>query len=270
MLRMKKSPCYTEKKTGRHNKNMMIRKTILLLAMLVPLRAAASSGGSTDSQWKETQIGRVTADAVRYVSGSDIALVDGGLISDDRAEGYLAGGTSPLPLQGDRQILTAELSPAELTALLETAVSRIVVGEDYYIDAGASHSPGFAQISGFSFTYDPSAPVGSRIVRLQLADGSEPDLRDQHKTLSASVTDHWQEVLPDAVPTGITVSAAMKGYASASRASSEAPRISTIGTRDSSLVSEITPANMACGIGVLAVLAAAAGVMKRSRSGGRR
>ena len=109
----------------------------------------------------ETNFGNLVADAMRAGVDAEVALTNGGGIRGDRT--YDPGTVltrkdilSELPF-GNVTVLI-ELSGADLLAALENGVS------DVENTAGR-----FPQVSGMSFTYDPTRPPGSRIVAVEVA-----------------------------------------------------------------------------------------------------
>lgn len=64
----------------------------------------------------------------------------------------------------DRQLAEAEITPAQLYALLEELLSHLSVDlADESLDVEASAFAGFPQVSGFLLTVDASAPVGKGV-----------------------------------------------------------------------------------------------------------
>lgn len=115
---------------------------------LVSIRASVRS--------EETTMGNVITDAMRAGVGADIAITNGGGIRGDTT--YAAGTVltradilTELPF-GNTTVLI-EVSGANVRAALENGVSAI---ED-----GAGR---FAQVSGLTYSFDPAAPAGQRIV----------------------------------------------------------------------------------------------------------
>ena len=117
---------------------------------------------------EESSMGNLIADAMRAQSGADVALMNGGGIRADRI--YEAGAKltrrdilTELPF-GNVTVVT-EIPGAQLLAALENAVSQV--------EKGAGR---FAQVSGLSFVYDPSAPAGDRIGEVMVgAEALNPD-----------------------------------------------------------------------------------------------
>ncbi len=104
---------------------------------------------------EESAMGNLIADAMRAATGADVAIMNGGGIRADRT--YDAGAKltrrdilTELPF-GNLTVLT-ELPGAQVLLALENAVSQVEKG-----------SGRFAQVSGLSFVYDPSAEAGARV-----------------------------------------------------------------------------------------------------------
>jgi 2',3'-cyclic-nucleotide 2'-phosphodiesterase (5'-nucleotidase family) len=125
--------------------------------------------GNTVGRTCESLEGNIVTDAMRQAYGTDFALTNsGGLRADltcpiiDNLNDLCPSYTPP-PFQISRgQVLTVlpfgnvavtlQLNGAELRAMLENGVSRMPAADGR-----------FPQVSGLCFTYNISAPVGSRI-----------------------------------------------------------------------------------------------------------
>ncbi len=125
---------------------------------------------------EESAFGDLVADAMRKATGADIAIANGGGIRGDRT--YDAGATltrrdilTELPF-GNATVMT-ELSGAQVLAALENGVSQV--------EKGAGRFP---QVSGMSYVYDPSAPAGSRIVKVLI--GGKPLDKSAHYKLATN------------------------------------------------------------------------------------
>jgi C-terminal peptidase prc len=112
----------------------------------------------------EAVAGNLVTDAMRAASGADIALENGGGVRDTL--GILPAGDltrsqiiSVLPFGNVLQM--AEVSGETVKAVLENGVAL-------YPEA----SGGFPQVSGVDFAFDPSAPVGERVLYVNV--GGEP------------------------------------------------------------------------------------------------
>lgn len=136
--------------------------------------------GRADGRLCESLIGNVTTDAMRKAYGTEFAITNSGGLRDSLTCSGSAAGSGFCPLftpppyqitRGQVQavlpfgnvVVTVGLNGAELKAFLENGVSAM---------PGANGK--FPQVSGLCFTYDISAPVGSRVAGAvrQAADGS--------------------------------------------------------------------------------------------------
>ncbi|KAF0171901.1 MAG: 5'-nucleotidase [Rhodobacteraceae bacterium] len=111
---------------------------------------------------EESSMGNLIADAMRAATGADVALMNGGGIRADRT--YDAGAKltrrdilTELPF-GNVTVVT-ELPGSQLLLALENAVSQV--------EKGAGR---FAQVSGLTFSYDPSAEAGARVSEVMVGD----------------------------------------------------------------------------------------------------
>ena len=119
---------------------------------------------SLSNRTKETNIGNFIADTYRKAVGADIGFVNGGSIRADLtySPGVLTKRDVLSILPFNNPVVKVELTGALLKEILEHAVARSGAGED--------NEPGrFPQISGLSFTFDTTKPVGSRIVEMKVA-----------------------------------------------------------------------------------------------------
>lgn len=134
------------------------------------LAAMSGNGSLTD----ESVLGDACADAVRTALGADLAIIPGGALTgnlEPRPQTY--ADVCAVLAAPEETLAVAELTAAELSALLEAGVSRVVLDDREAIDREASAFGGFPQVSGFSFTYDVSARPGERIMRIRV-NGEEP------------------------------------------------------------------------------------------------
>jgi 5'-nucleotidase len=153
---------------------------LLELATEVGETAVELDALSLSSRTKETNVGDYVADAYRAAAKSDVALVNGGSI---RADAVFKPGTltkrdvlAILPF--NNPIVKIEISGKTLREALENGVSRSGAGED--------NEPGrFPQISGMSFKFDTTRPVGSRTSAILI--GGVP--LDENKTYTLATSD---------------------------------------------------------------------------------
>lgn len=133
---------------ARYEKDLAAYKRVLVRAT-VPLDIREES-----VREQESNFGDYVADVMRRVSGTDVALVNGGSFRDDR---LIPPGTLTLAdiytiLPFRNKLVTLEVSGAQLRQALENGVS--LAGER----AGR-----FPQVSGLSFSFDPMRPPGQRV-----------------------------------------------------------------------------------------------------------
>lgn len=144
----------------------------------------ADACGRSDGRLCESLIGNLTTDALRLTYGVDFAITNSGGLRANLtcpatdnpadfcpAELYpFAPGFFPITrgqvlavLPFGNSVVKVQVSGAELKAMLENGVSRM-----------PSADGRFPQVSGMCFTYDISAPPGSRVIGAvrQAADGS--------------------------------------------------------------------------------------------------
>ncbi|MCX8509944.1 MAG: 5'-nucleotidase C-terminal domain-containing protein, partial [Rhodobacteraceae bacterium] len=127
---------------------------------------------------EESSMGDLIADAMRAESGADVAIMNGGGIRGDRT--YDAGTKltrrdvlTELPF-GNVTVVT-ELPGAQLLLALENGVSQV--------EKGAGRFP---QVSGMTFTFDPSAEAGSRVSEVMVAGAA----LDADKLYKVAVNDY--------------------------------------------------------------------------------
>jgi 2',3'-cyclic-nucleotide 2'-phosphodiesterase (5'-nucleotidase family)/predicted AlkP superfamily phosphohydrolase/phosphomutase len=140
----------------------------------------ADACGRSDGRLCESLIGDVTTDALRMTYSTDFAITNaGGLRADltcpttDVAGDFCPAYTPPpypitrgqvlAVLPFGNVVFTVSVNGAELKAYLENGVSSMPAANGR-----------FPQVSGLCFTYDISAPAGSRVLSAvrQAADGS--------------------------------------------------------------------------------------------------
>ncbi|MCK6576782.1 MAG: 5'-nucleotidase C-terminal domain-containing protein [Anaerolineae bacterium] len=103
----------------------------------------------------ECELGNLVADALRWRTGADIALMNGGGMRGGLAEGVLERGDVLEFLPFTNRLTTFDIRGEDLILALENGVSRV---------NETSGTGRFPQVSGMRYTYDLSLPVRSRIV----------------------------------------------------------------------------------------------------------
>lgn len=148
----------------RYNNQLTDKLSVVIGKALVTL-----DGERADVRTKETNLGNYVADWMRTSTGADIAFEDGGSIRVSVPAGDVTVGNIYNVLPFDNIMEVLEIKGSTLRAALENSVS------DYPAQKGA-----FAQISGFSFTFDPSKPKGSRVASI-MKDGKPMDMDAVYK-----------------------------------------------------------------------------------------
>jgi 5'-nucleotidase len=135
---------------------------------------------SLSSRTKETNVGNFIADSYRNAAGADIGLVNGGSIRADLIynPGVLTKRDVLSILPFNNPIVKVEVTGKLLKEILEHGVARSGAGED--------NEPGrFPQISGMSFKFDTTKPVGSRVSEIKV--GGQP--LEENKTYTLATSD---------------------------------------------------------------------------------
>jgi 2',3'-cyclic-nucleotide 2'-phosphodiesterase (5'-nucleotidase family) len=109
------------------------------------------------SRRRESVVGDLVSDAMRSGTGADVALLNSGTLRLDNVipPGPISNHQleAMFPFADQTRVVTFPLTGARLRRILEHGVSSRVLG-----------TGGFLQVSGLSFTFDPSKPSGRRLV----------------------------------------------------------------------------------------------------------
>jgi len=125
-------------------------------------------GARENVRTKETNLGNLSADAVRAASGADIGLVNGGNIRTSIETGDITFGKLAELFPFGNTVQVKKITGSDLVQVLEKSVSG------YPATQGA-----FMQVSGMSFEFDPSQPAGSRVVGVKVGE-SQLDLTAEY------------------------------------------------------------------------------------------
>jgi len=147
-------------------------------------KAEMSSERSPGVRTQGTPIGNLIADAYRAAADADIAIANGGDIRADITPGIITKGDIISILPFGNTLMVKTVTPALLFEILENGVSGIEVDLELNIDYEQSPQGRFPQVSGFSFVYDPTAPVGIRVVSVTLDNGKDLSPDDKTTTLT--------------------------------------------------------------------------------------
>lgn len=221
----------------------------------------------------QCELGCVAADAVRAYTAADISLVNVGDIRNDLNQGVVTQKDIENVFAADRPLCVATVTPAELYAILENAVSRVEVDpKSEQIVSGTETFDGFCQVSGFSFRYDASAPAGERIMLITLDDGRELSVDDHETYLTLGAAEFMLDGSYGFPPTEYrsvegTLSTALTSYV-ASRSDlpeGETERIYIAGARQNAIVGMFPKGALVIGVGLLAAFLAFTRLRSRAR-----
>ncbi len=110
-------------------------------------------GERANLRTKETNLGNLVTDIMKYAAKTDIAVNNGGGIRASLKTGDITVGGIISVLPFDNSLVVIEILGSELIKALEHSVS-----------AYPNQLGGFLQMSGLTFKFDPAKPVGSRVV----------------------------------------------------------------------------------------------------------
>lgn len=176
------------------HRNAIVILTVLALLLTVcgsagalekPLTQCQSdlaADGTLSAGCAESKLGSLAADAALEAAGADLALLPADIVADTLEQGAVFESDLARVIPEDAPLVTAQLSPAELAALLEQGVAQLSRNESEQIDP-ASAWDGFPQVSGIQWEYDVSAPTGERLQYIRFQD-EELDLTDTQTTLT--------------------------------------------------------------------------------------
>lgn len=108
---------------------------------------------------QEIELGDLAADAFRVEAGADIGVVNGGNIRTDLPKGNVTKRDAIAIFPFNNVLTKQRLTGAQVKAMLEHSVASY-----------PSNFGGFLQVSGVTFTYNPTLPAGQRVTEI-LVDG---------------------------------------------------------------------------------------------------
>ena len=122
----------------------------------------------------ESELGNLAADAFRWVAKSDIAIANGGGLRADLPEGDVRKRDTMAIFPFGNTLRVAEIKGATIREMLEHSV-------EYY----PASFGGFLNVSGMTFSYDPSKPGKHRVEKIFV--GGQP--LDENKTYTIALFD---------------------------------------------------------------------------------
>jgi 5'-nucleotidase len=122
------------------------------------------NGARNDVRSKETNLGNVVADstlAKTKGAGTTLAIVNGGGVRTSIAAGPVTLGNVLEVLPFGNTMVVMTITGAQVREALENGVSQV--------ESGAGRFP---QVGGMRYSYDPKAAVGSRVLSVDVKNGS--------------------------------------------------------------------------------------------------
>ena len=127
---------------------------------------------------EESAVGNLIADAMRAATGAEIAITNGGGIRADRT--YDAGTMLT------RRDILSELPFGNVTVVTEIPGSQILAALENGVGQRENGAGRFPQVSGMTFTVDPTADAGARVSEVMI--GGEP--MDLDRVYSVATNDY--------------------------------------------------------------------------------
>jgi 5'-nucleotidase len=155
-----------------------VRKMDMLGATVVGRSLVNLDGETTTVRTRESNLGNLLADLARSEFGTDLALVNSGQIRDSIPAGPVDLTRVLRVLPFGSTLVTLSISGQELRAALENSVSRL-----------PATNGRFLQVSGVTVTYDPQAPIGSRVREVMVGDKPLDPFRRYRVTTDSFVAD---------------------------------------------------------------------------------
>jgi 2',3'-cyclic-nucleotide 2'-phosphodiesterase (5'-nucleotidase family) len=145
-------------------------KVVAASSVDIPWARGDDDGSVLGVRNSEMGIGNLIADAIRNISGADIAIMNGGGIREPIKTGDLTKYNLFLVMPFLNTVVVKEITPAVIFATIENGLSGL-----------PATFGGFPQISGMNVIYNAELPVGERVVSI-MVDGTALD-RDDEATI---------------------------------------------------------------------------------------
>jgi len=139
-----------------------------LLNQVVGTTTVALDGAREKVRTGETNLGNLITDAMRYITGADCAIVNGGGIRASIDAGDITKGEVITVLPFGNYIVTKKVTGAEIKAALENGIK-----------AYPGPSGGFPHVSGIKYVIDIGRQLGDRVVNITV-NGQPLDLNREY------------------------------------------------------------------------------------------
>lgn len=149
-------------------------KQAVLLTRVVGTSPVDLDAERVNIRTRETNFGNLCTDAIRHMTGADIAIINGGGIRRSIAKGEISKGDIIAAIPFADAVVTKEVTGGQLMEILEHGFRGL-----------PAESGGFPQISGLRVTVSPAKPAGKRVISAILSNG-EPLVPHRKYTLAVS------------------------------------------------------------------------------------
>ena len=146
----------------------------VLLEEVIGTTPVALDAERTHIRTQGTNFGNLCTDALRYMTGADLAIMNGGGIRHSIVEGTIKKGDLIAAMPFSDAVMTKEVTGAQLLEILEHGFRGL-----------PSESGGFPQLSGLRVSVDLAKPPGKRVVSVLLDNGKPLDPQGRY-TLAMS------------------------------------------------------------------------------------
>lgn len=127
------------------------------MSSVIGSAAVLLDGERANVRAKETNLGNLIADVMRQSTGADVAVTNGGGIRATIKVGDITVNDVHTVLPFGNTLCTVKLTGAQIKSVLEHSVRL-------YPETNG----GFLQVSGLTFSFDPSKPAGDRVTEIKV------------------------------------------------------------------------------------------------------
>ncbi|MGI6326601.1 MAG: 5'-nucleotidase C-terminal domain-containing protein [Saccharofermentanales bacterium] len=134
---------------------------------LVIQRGPNFSADASEQWWTGSSFGAFTADALRHVTGTDVALVPQSTILGYLGQEDIYEDDIRAVIDNSVVFVRAAVTQEQLSAMLEYSVGGVLFDPNTeQIDPTKPEKSSFVEVSGLSLVFDVSAPSGQRLIAL--------------------------------------------------------------------------------------------------------
>ena len=192
----------------------------------------------TGERYHSFALGNFISDAVRFASGSDVALIPTGMLHEKLYLGKISGVHLGECVDTDETMVTVELTSDQLKELLDWGTQGVIVdSRTECIDTENSNFDFLFQVSGLNYRYDPVALSQRRIYQMKPEFEGKITVALPQSVLAFVPNEVWNGTKSE---TGMTIGDALAVYLESDFRYTEnisEERFVSVGTRDTSLIS---------------------------------